>query len=162
MNFTLRVQRWSEGQCNQINSSDSSSFPFFFLMFFLHESAIAFNIYIVIMQVQWYYMWLAVVKTSWDFISEVNFHGCILFKVLFILSKFTCYVSCFCVSLVPFVLYIVKFKFVDFWNSCILLSRENKMSIYPRKKKKKKLKIWRDKKKRKRSFLLRTLSLSSP
>ena len=88
------------------------------------------------MQVQWYYMWLAVVKTSWDFISEVNFHGCILFKVLFILSKFTCYVSCFCVSLVPFVLYIVKFKFVDFWNSCILLSRENKMSIYPRKKKK--------------------------
>lgn len=56
---------------------------------------IAFNIHIIIMQVQWYYMWLAVVKTSWDFISKVNFHGCILLKVLFILSKFTCYVSCF-------------------------------------------------------------------
>ena len=86
------------------------------------------------MQVQWYYMWLAVVKTSWDFISKVNFHGCILRKVLFILSKFTCYVSCFCVSLVLFVLYIVKFKCVHFWKSCILLSRENKMSIYPRKR----------------------------
>ena len=91
---------------------------------------IAFNIYIIITQVQWYYMWLAVVKTSRDFISKVNF----LFKVLFILSIFTCYVSCFCVSLVLFVLCIVKFKFVDFWKSCILLSRENKMSIYPRKR----------------------------